>query len=266
MFWPSFNGALATGASQHRVVINTVLALTASCITAYSVSALLTHGRKFDMVHIQNATLAGGVGVGSSADLVIQPWGAVLLGCVAGGISVLGYVYIQPFLKRKFGLMDTCGVMNLHGLPGLIGAISGAIAAGVAGDEQYGQNIAAVFPARAADSEGWSAGEQAAHQVYALLVTFLLAPAGGFVVGNIMSNPMLKPVSADAWFDDGPDWEEVPSSIFEDEAAGSIKTLQAEVAELADAVRKVQEEAKGKEESDGDGKSPDVEMVSDNQV
>jgi ammonium transporter Rh len=41
MYWPSFNGALADGNSQHRVVINTYLALTNSCITAFIFSKIL---------------------------------------------------------------------------------------------------------------------------------------------------------------------------------------------------------------------------------
>ena len=45
--------------------------------------------------HIQNATLAGGVAVGSVADMVIQPWGALLIGFCAGFISVVGYRIIS---------------------------------------------------------------------------------------------------------------------------------------------------------------------------
>lgn len=46
------------------------------------------------MVDIQNATLAGGVAVGSSADLVIGPPFALLIGLAAGIVSTMGYVYI----------------------------------------------------------------------------------------------------------------------------------------------------------------------------
>lgn len=47
------------------------------------------------MVHVQNSTLAGGVAVGSVCNLLIGPHGAVLIGIVAGTISVLGYRYLS---------------------------------------------------------------------------------------------------------------------------------------------------------------------------
>lgn len=47
--------------------------------------------------------------VGSSSDLVIQPAGALIVGAVAGAISVIGYEKIQPLLSRCMGLDDTCG-------------------------------------------------------------------------------------------------------------------------------------------------------------
>jgi len=46
-------------------------------------------------VHIQNATLAGGVAVGACADMVLEPWGAVLIGCISGVVSVLGYSFLS---------------------------------------------------------------------------------------------------------------------------------------------------------------------------
>lgn len=42
-------------------------------------------------VHIQNATLAGGVAVGATADMPLNPWGAVVIGCLAGLISTVGF-------------------------------------------------------------------------------------------------------------------------------------------------------------------------------
>ena len=67
------------------------------------------------MIHVQNSTLAGGVAVGAMADMMIQPWGAMLVGTVAGIISVLGYEYMTLWFAQHYGFHDTCGVNNLHG-------------------------------------------------------------------------------------------------------------------------------------------------------
>jgi hypothetical protein len=39
-------------------------------------------------VHIQNATLAGGVAVGTSADMMLHPYRALIVGAVAGTSSL----------------------------------------------------------------------------------------------------------------------------------------------------------------------------------
>lgn len=93
-FCLGFNGALASGDDQHRAVINTLLSLSASLLMTFVWSGILSHENKLDMVHIQNATLAGGVAVGAVADLMIRPFGALIIGSIAGTISTLGYVYL----------------------------------------------------------------------------------------------------------------------------------------------------------------------------
>lgn len=49
---------------------------------------------KLDMEVILNATLAGGVSVGSSSDLVVTGAIAMLIGVFAGAISACGFLYI----------------------------------------------------------------------------------------------------------------------------------------------------------------------------
>lgn len=51
-------------------------------------------------VHIQNATLAGGVAVGTASNMVIQPWGALLIGSCAGALSTVGYVFLTVRTER----------------------------------------------------------------------------------------------------------------------------------------------------------------------
>lgn len=92
MFWPSFNGALAVAYQQQRVIVNTVLAISASCVCAAGVSRLWFG--KLDMEVVLNATLAGGVSVGSSSDLVVTGSIAMAIGALAGIISAVGFLWL----------------------------------------------------------------------------------------------------------------------------------------------------------------------------
>ena len=53
----------------------------------------------FSQVHVQNAALAGGVIMGANADFLVQPCIALVMGSVAGIVSVLGYFYVQVSKK-----------------------------------------------------------------------------------------------------------------------------------------------------------------------
>ena len=46
------------------------------------------------MVHVANSTLAGGVAIGTTANVVLHPLHAALVGTGAAIISVLGYAYL----------------------------------------------------------------------------------------------------------------------------------------------------------------------------
>ena len=83
-----------------RALINTYLALCAACCSAFAVSALVNHERKFVMEHIQNATLAGGVAVGAVADMILTPFGSLFMGVVAGSLSTLGYEFVSVSLRE----------------------------------------------------------------------------------------------------------------------------------------------------------------------
>lgn len=274
LFWPSFNGALAQGSQQHRVVINTVLALAACCLSAFAASTWLRKHKKFDMVDIQNATLAGGVAVGSSSDLVIQPWGALLIGCIAGWLSVYGYVYLTPWLERRCNIHDTCGIHNLHGMPGILGAVGGAISASLAGDSHVaGDDVNSIFPFRApsthaaAVAQGWcsngtgvvrsvgggecllgesrSAVEQGGFQMASLGVTLLCALVGGVLAGKVASMTWFQPLALRndnmELFEDEVYWE-VPEGEAEDETQGTLALheMQVEMKRLQAALEKIE--------------------------
>jgi len=97
MYWPSFNSALSVGVTQQRIMINTVLAISGSTLGA-AFTARVFFG-KLEMEIMLNATLAGGVIIGSSCDMIASPWVAMMLGLFGGVISSIGFQKIGPFLS-----------------------------------------------------------------------------------------------------------------------------------------------------------------------
>ncbi len=79
------------------------------------------------MEDILNASLAGGVAIGASSSLFVNPAASLTVGLTAGVISSLGFRYLTERLA-KIGIYDTAGVHNLHGIPGLFGGIISSIA------------------------------------------------------------------------------------------------------------------------------------------
>ncbi|XP_008692804.1 blood group Rh(CE) polypeptide isoform X3 [Ursus maritimus] len=125
MFWPSFNSALLDVPKERKnAVFNTYYALAASAVTAISMSALARPRGKINMTHIHNAILAGGVAVGPSCHLITTPWLAMLLGFMAGLISIGGALCLPANFNHVLGIHDTCGVHYTFGLPGLLGGIA----------------------------------------------------------------------------------------------------------------------------------------------
>ncbi|WP_350282959.1 ammonium transporter [Nitrosomonas sp.] len=122
LFWPSFATAIVPFEQMPQTIVNTLLALCGATLATYFLSALF-HKGKASIVDMANAALAGGVAIGSVCNIV-GPVGAFVIGLLGGAISVVGFVFIQPMLESKAKTIDTCGVHNLHGLPGLLGGFS----------------------------------------------------------------------------------------------------------------------------------------------
>jgi ammonium transporter Rh len=76
--------------------------------------------------------------MGAAADMINWPFGVMCAGWAIGALSALGYTHIGPFLKEKFNLHDTCGIHNLHAMPGFFGSIVAAIAANREAQKHYG--------------------------------------------------------------------------------------------------------------------------------
>jgi len=190
MYWPSFNAAMVPddGFRQERAVVNTVFSIVASCASAFAATQLLTTVRKFDMVHLQNATLAGGVAIGSSCDLALSPATCILIGLLAGFVSVCGYEMASPTLEKHIQLSDSAGILNLHGMPGVIGGLACALATMTISDEYYGDGLEQIYEARAYRS----AFSQGLVQIVATALTLLSSIAAGTAVGWLLKSKLFR--------------------------------------------------------------------------
>ena len=84
VYWPSFVASPAGEHDQERAIVATTLSLAGSCLAAFMTSLILRLG-KFSMVDVQNATLAGGVAIGSAANLtVLSPAESLVIGVLGG--------------------------------------------------------------------------------------------------------------------------------------------------------------------------------------
>ncbi len=119
-WWPVFVSGLMGPELFPVGCFNVVFAICGSCLAAVAVSRLWRG--KPSIVDICWSFLAGGVAIGSTADLVTI-WEAFLIGIVAGFITTTGFAKVwEQVFNKKIGI-DVCGVQFLHGWSGLWGGL-----------------------------------------------------------------------------------------------------------------------------------------------
>lgn len=158
LFWPSFCAALVSPEQIPHTVVNVVLALCGATVATYFASIVL-RGGKISIADIANAALAGGVAIGSTCDHANHPT-AFVIGILGGVLSTFGFAVIQDKLQRITKSVDTCGVLNLHGWPGLMGG------------------IAAIFVVD---------GISKSTQIKGIAISIVLALIAGYITGKILS-------------------------------------------------------------------------------
>lgn len=121
IFWPSFCAALVAPELVPYTAVNTIIALCGATLATYLATVGLR--RKIAISDIANAALAGGVAIGATCDSASHPI-AFLIGILAGALSTFGFAIFQSWWQNRLKKIDTCGVTNLHGLPGLMGGIA----------------------------------------------------------------------------------------------------------------------------------------------
>jgi len=142
IFWPSFTSALVAPERVVLTAINTIFALCGATVATYIFSRLIRG--KIEIADVANAALAGGVAIGSACNMT-NPGYALCIGLAAGALSTLGYTVIAPKVELIIKGSDTCGVHNLHGMPGILGGLTAIIVTGAAGVQLLGIVVTVVL-------------------------------------------------------------------------------------------------------------------------
>lgn len=100
LYWPSFNGAAATGGEQHRAVINTYLSLVACTIITFAISSIVDKDGKIEMVSRIHFT--------SIIDLRLDKRACVSYRYVFNGVS-----HIISFYLFGISSSSKCGTQNM---------------------------------------------------------------------------------------------------------------------------------------------------------
>lgn len=148
--------------------------------------------------------------VGTIADKIILPAGAMIVGSVAGTLSTVGFRFIKPILQ-KFRVHDTCGVNNLHGMPGLLAGIFGIILAMFPTYSLYTDNLLGTCW----HGENRTFLGQIGYQALALGVTIGIAVLGGLLTGVILRLPLFNDDTPASYFNDEQHWE-MPADFYSD--------------------------------------------------
>merc|ERR1712048_214763 len=203
-YYPSFNGYApepepvynSTYAAAHGIVdwsadgakfratFNTYLGLIGAAVTAILISDSTKSIKANVMIHMQTGVLAGGVTMGCLCDMYIEPWGALLLGCVGGTIACLGINYVTPALE-KIKVHDTCDCMALHGICAFFSVFASCIAFATDSNAHY------------LNAYGGNAGTQAGKQIGGIFACSAIGIALAIPTGFIMA--MFK--EDDHWYD-----------------------------------------------------------------
>ena len=140
--------------------------------------------RKIDMEILLNATLAGGVVMGTACDDITNPGFAMLVGAISGVISSFGFLKMNDWLKKKVNLHDTCGITFLHALPGTLGGFVSVICA-ASMNYNFGSKLQQELVAPRIQTR--SVSEQAGFQLAAMGITTCISISSAILASFVAS-------------------------------------------------------------------------------
>jgi len=186
-FIPSFNAFFSVAELQASTVINTIIAVVSSIVTAAAGSYFI-NGQRFSPVDIQTASLTGGIALSSAHSMFLPAWASSFIGVVIA-VIILTLVHLSkyPGLSERVKIDHTHSFFR-HGIPGILAAFCSMIViSAYTGQTVYGVVVNDIFTDNRSD--------QPLFQLYGLLISVGIAAIGGLVAAVFLNtiNRQVKP-------------------------------------------------------------------------
>lgn len=188
-YFPSFNSALAgkeklsttidTEKIRQRGRYNTYFSLLGSVMGAFITSGFLNTGR-FIFEELIFGCISGAIIISGCCTVCLSFWGSIIIGTLGGTISVILLSKIKPVFV-KWGLKDTCNIIIIHGINGLLGSFFTPI---MISAFKKKNEIKEFLIHLGKESE--DAHEQSSIQIGAIFITIGISFIGGIATGYLM--------------------------------------------------------------------------------
>jgi ammonium transporter Rh len=123
--------------------------------------------------------------MGANADMLVNPFISLIIGFVAGVISVIGYQVFPNCIYKYLKLHDTCGVIYLHLIPGILGGGLSALVAGATPSAAFGNDLNSVF-IKMGNGSTRTNSIQGGIQLATLCTTLAIGAVTGAITGGIL--------------------------------------------------------------------------------
>ncbi|XP_053214311.1 ammonium transporter Rh type B-like [Panonychus citri] len=215
------------GDEKYYVALNTFIAVTASCLSAFAVSSLLDSQDRFSIRHVRIGSAAGFVAMSIIGQYILHVYMVFVCGISVGALSIIMDTQVNPFLFNRLRIHDTHSIHAAYGFPALISGLSSSIFAYMADLSSYDCSLYQIFPARAPASNsstmdhnsdkiqvldqiysgiGRSADSQALYQLFGLIFILIISIVTGLITGMILIQSIFDPPKKIDLFQDGHYW------------------------------------------------------------
>ena len=211
-YFPSFNSALAKEGYRDEGRINTYLSLFGSVMGSFITSGFYNKGR-FIFEEIFLGSISGAIIISGCCTVCLEEhWASILIGTLGSFIIVTYLSKIKPFFV-KWGLQDTCNIIILHGISGLLGSFITPMFISNLDEKDLDDMKEEDTTSVSSKEEGIEPGGRAGIQIGAIFITIGISFIGGIATGYLMK--ISKCGKINQYFTDAEFFIEEENNIFE---------------------------------------------------